>query len=89
MKTEDPNPVVELPPLGLYRHYKGRVFEVVGYATLLPSEETLVLHLPVGMPRPPFARTVADFTQTVDDGCGEQVPRFALALTPKEKDDAV
>ena len=79
--------VSELPPLGLYRHYKaGTLHEVVDYAILQPSLETLLLYRPASMPHTKWACTIAEFTALVDRG-GEQVPKFSLVR--KEGDDAV
>jgi len=70
---------------GLYRHYKGNYYRVIGEARHSESEECFVLYHPVSTPDGYWVRPKAMFFElvTVD---GEMVPRFRFV---GEDDDAV
>jgi hypothetical protein len=62
-------------PLGLYRHYKGRHYSVVGFARHSETLETLVLYVPLYGEGGYWVRPLAMFTETVTVD-GKSVPRF-------------
>lgn len=72
----------ELPPLpaepapGLYRHYKGNDYRVVGLARHSETEEVLVVYQALYGARGLWVRPAAMFSETVEIG-GKRVPRFA------------
>ena len=70
--------MVEPKPIqkGVYRHFKGGLYEVV--ATVIDSEtlKTMVLYRPLGNPWW-WVRPYDMFTETVDAG-GKRVARFQL-----------
>ncbi len=72
----------DLPPLpadpkpGLYRHYKGKDYRVIGVARHSETEEVLVVYQALYGERGLWVRPAAMFNETVDIG-GKQVPRFA------------
>ncbi len=73
-------------PLGLYRHYKGKDYSVVGFARHSETKETMVLYVPLYGDGGYWVRPLAMFTEmvTVD---GKQVPRFRRvepAGTPRD-----
>lgn len=61
---------------GLYRHFKGGLYEVVD--TVIDSEmlKTMVLYRPVGTPYW-WVRPLSMFTEMVERD-GKLIPRFAL-----------
>lgn len=61
--------------LGLYRHYKGKDYEVIGTATHSETLEKLVLYVPQYGERGYWVRPVDMFTETVEID-GVQKPRF-------------
>jgi hypothetical protein len=64
----------ELTP-GPYRHYKGRLYDVIGVATHSETGERLVVYRPQYGERALWVRPLAMFTQIVEvDGVGR--PRF-------------
>lgn len=62
---------------GTYRHYKGRLYDVIGVARHSETEELLVVYRPQYGERGLWVRPLSMFTEqiTVD---GRQVPRFEL-----------
>lgn len=66
---------METIPLGLYRHYKGKDYSVVGFARHSETKETLVLYVPLYGDGGYWVRPLAMFTETVTVD-GKQVPRF-------------
>ena len=72
----------ELPPLptdpkpGLYRHYKGKDYRVIGVARHTETEESLVVYQALYGERGLWVRPAAMFMETVEIG-GKRVPRFA------------
>lgn len=68
---------------GLYQHYKGGRYEVIGEATHTETEEALVLYRALYGERGLWVRPLEMFCETVNVG-GKQVPRFALSLAADE-----
>jgi hypothetical protein len=71
----------DLPPLptepkpGLYRHYKGNAYRVVGQARHSETLEPLVVYQALYGERGLWVRPAAMFTETVEVG-GKRLPRF-------------
>ncbi|HEY8914269.1 DUF1653 domain-containing protein [Lacisediminihabitans sp.] len=65
----------ELQP-GLYRHYKGNLYDVVGTATHSETEETLVVYRALYGDNGLWVRPLAMFRETVEID-GQSVRRFA------------
>ena len=65
-----------LPEPGLYRHYKGNDYEVIGTATHSETAERLVVYRPCYGARELWVRPLAMFMETVEVD-GEHRPRFA------------
>ena len=64
----------ELTP-GPYRHYKGKLYDVIGVATHSETGERLVVYRPQYGERALWVRPLVMFTETVEvDGVGR--PRF-------------
>lgn len=60
---------------GLYRHYKGADYEVLGVVRHSENEEELALYRPLYGERALWVRPLAMFTESVEvDGCVR--PRF-------------
>jgi len=62
---------------GLYRHYKGPRYEVIGTATHSETEEILVVYRALYGEFGLWVRPLAMFTETVTVD-GAPVPRFAF-----------
>jgi hypothetical protein len=60
---------------GLYRHYKGRDYTVIGVARHSETEEELVVYRPEYGERGLWVRPLAMFTEMVEVD-GKVVPRF-------------
>ena len=73
-----------LPPLpteprpGLYCHYKGNDYRVVGLARHSETEEPLVVYQALYGERGLWVRPATMFIETVALADGARVPRFAL-----------
>ncbi|UTW44763.1 DUF1653 domain-containing protein [bacterium SCSIO 12696] len=67
-------PSNDLQP-GLYRHYKGNNYEVVGVARHSETEELLVVYRPCYGDRSLWVRPLTMFVETVTID-GNAVPRF-------------
>ncbi|MBV8046323.1 MAG: DUF1653 domain-containing protein [Paludibacterium sp.] len=65
------------PVPGIYRHYKGQLYEVLGIARHSETEEALVMYRALYGEYGLWARPQAMFNQTVTSSDGD-VPRFAL-----------
>lgn len=63
---------------GLYRHYKGAQYRVVGLARHSETEEWLVLYRPCYGDEGFWVRPLAMFSESVENSAGETVPRFEL-----------
>ncbi len=80
------SPTTDLPalpatPLGRYRHYKGRDYEVVGVARHSETLEPLVVYRPLYEGSGLWVRPHAMFFETVEVD-GRVQPRFTLLPTP-------
>ena len=62
---------------GIYRHYKGALYEVSGLARHSETEEWLVVYRALYGEYGLWVRPAAMFTESVDYQ-GETVPRFSL-----------
>ncbi|KTT03543.1 DUF1653 domain-containing protein [Pseudomonas rhizoryzae] len=62
---------------GLYRHYKGQQYRVLGLARHSETEEELVIYQALYGEYGLWARPLSMFRESVQVD-GEQVPRFAL-----------
>lgn len=71
------------PAPGLYRHYKGPLYEVVGVATHSETGERLVVYRPRYGAGELWVRPVAMFVETLDVE-GVSRPRFAPVEEPVE-----
>ena len=71
---------------GVYRHYKGNTYQVIGIAKHSETEEDLVvyraLHGTFGL----WVRPLDMFCEKVETG-GEIVPRFELIAEENEESD--
>ena len=61
---------------GIYRHYKGNHYEVIGVAVHTETLEELVVYRDVSSPDKLWVRPVAMFGESVEVG-GKIVPRFS------------
>ncbi len=64
-------------PLGLYRHYKGKHYSVLGFARHSETNEDMVLYVPLYGNGGYWVRPLAMFTENVTFE-GREVQRFAL-----------
>lgn len=64
------------PRPGIYRHYKGKIYEVLGTASHSETEEQLVVYRACYGKRGLWVRPLAMFTESVTVE-GRAVPRFA------------
>ena len=75
------NAMSDLPPLpteptpGLYRHYKGNEYRVIGLARHTETEETLVVYQALYGARGLWVRPAVMFIESVEIS-GRSVPRF-------------
>ena len=61
---------------GVYRHYKGQQYEVLGIARHSETEEEFVVYRALYGDRGLWIRPLAMFTESVEKG-GVSVPRFS------------
>ena len=66
---------------GIYKHYKGNLYQVVEVATHSETLEELVVYRPMYGEQALWVRPLAMFTEEVDVG-GVMVPRFAWQSAP-------
>lgn len=64
------------PPPGLYRHYKGNDYEVIGVARHSETREALVIYRALYGERGLWVRPLAMFLESVEVS-GARVPRFS------------
>ncbi|WP_237058950.1 DUF1653 domain-containing protein [Microbulbifer sediminum] len=62
---------------GIYRHYKGPLYEVMEVATHSETGEQLVVYRALYGEYGVWVRPLGMFAETIDKG-GDTVPRFAL-----------
>jgi hypothetical protein len=62
--------------LGIYRHYKGSDYEVIGCARHSETEEWMVVYRTLYGDFSLWVRPLAMFTEKVTLESGEEVPRF-------------
>jgi len=65
------------PVPGIYRHYKGQTYEVLGLAHHSETEEPLVVYRALYGDYGLWVRPLSMFSETVEVA-GEPVPRFEL-----------
>jgi hypothetical protein len=70
---------------GLYRHYKGKLYQVIGTATHSESGEALVIYIPLYGEGGFWARPLGMFCETVQVN-GTRVARFTPLPTPHPTD---
>ncbi len=76
-------PLIETPP-GLYRHYKGMLYEVIGNARHSESLESMTLYRALYGERGLWVRPAAMFLEdVVIDGIKQ--PRFLKQTEPMQK----
>ncbi|MCJ0765261.1 DUF1653 domain-containing protein [Variovorax terrae] len=74
---EEPLPALVLTPPGLYRHYKGLMYEVIGTVRHSETLEPMTLYRALYGERGLWVRPAAMFLETVEvDGLRQ--PRFTL-----------
>ncbi|MAM87105.1 MAG: TonB box-like protein [unclassified Hahellaceae] len=61
---------------GIYRHYKGQIYAVMGVARHSETEEELVVYRALYGQQGLWVRPLCMFTETVEID-GETIPRFA------------
>lgn len=69
------NEIYDMPPLGLYRHYKGKNYSVLGFATHSETGETMVLYVPLYGEGGYWVRPLQMFLEKLEYQ-GRQVDRF-------------
>ena len=74
MSDTDLPPLIETPP-GLYRHYKGLMYEVVGTVRHSESLEPMTLYRALYGEQGLWVRPAAMFEETIEVG-GVRQPRF-------------
>ncbi|MDX1491469.1 MAG: DUF1653 domain-containing protein [Pseudohongiellaceae bacterium] len=62
---------------GIYRHYKDKLYEVIGVAKHSETEEDHVVYRPLYGDRGLWIRPLSMFTETVNKD-GKSIPRFAF-----------
>jgi len=67
-------------PTGVYRHYKGNNYDVIGVATHSENDTKLVVYRPLYGACDLWVRPLAMFTESVIVD-GQSVPRFARLET--------
>ena len=74
--TDDDLPELIRTPPGLYRHYKGGEYQVLGVVRHSESLEPMVLYRPLGRDVGDWVRPFAMFLETVEHQ-GQRVLRFS------------
>lgn len=80
MTEAKPNPPVDAPVPGIYQHYKGPRYQVMGIARHSETDEWLVLYQALYAEMGFWVRPLSLWLEPVD---GAQQPRFAL-ITPND-----
>ena len=71
----------ELIPLGLYRHYKGENYSVLGFAKDSETQKLMVLYVPLYGDGGYWVRPLVMFTEDVENE-GKFTPRFKFIGSP-------
>ena len=74
------SPIPSEPRPGLYRHYKGQDYQVMGVARHTETEEWVVVYQALYGERGLWIRPHRMFCETVEVA-GKSIPRFALVQT--------
>jgi hypothetical protein len=69
------SPPLADPEPGMYRHYKGKLYELIGTATHSESGERLVVYRPCYGERALWVRPLAMFSEVIETPAG-RVRRF-------------
>ena len=72
-----PKALMTTPPLGIYRHYKGNLYQLLHIACHSETEEPLAVYRALYGDYGVWVRPLAMFTESVDTANGS-VARFAL-----------
>jgi hypothetical protein len=75
LSDPEPVPMNSLRP-GIYKHYKGNLYQVMEVATHSETRESMVVYRPLYGERALWVRPLAMFTEEVEVN-GVMVPRFA------------
>jgi cyclomaltodextrinase len=67
----------DLIPLGLYRHYKGKDYSVLGFAKDSETGQLMVLYVPLYGEGGYWVRPLSMFTEEVENE-GKFIPRFTF-----------
>lgn len=67
----------DFPPLGLYRHYKGQMYQLLAIATHSESQEKLAVYQCLYGEFQIWVRPLEMFTETISIE-GKSCPRFAF-----------
>ncbi|MDG2091551.1 MAG: DUF1653 domain-containing protein [Gammaproteobacteria bacterium] len=71
------NSLSTLIPLGLYRHYKGKEYSVLGFAKDSETKELMVLYVPLYGDGGYWVRPLSMFTEEIELD-GQKTPRFTF-----------
>lgn len=63
---------------GIYKHYKGQLYQVLGVATHSETEEAMVVYQCLYGNYDLWVRPLSMFTETVTLESGEVIPRFCF-----------
>ncbi|MDR3120102.1 MAG: DUF1653 domain-containing protein [Clostridiales bacterium] len=69
-------------PLGKYRHFKGKLYEVTGFAIHSETRECMVIYKPLYGERKTWVRPLSMWEEFVDAD-GAKVKRFAHVSEPR------
>ncbi len=68
----------DLIPLGLYRHYKGKDYSVLGFAKDSETQEQMVLYVPLYGDGGYWVRPLSMFTEEVEKIMAKLLPDSSL-----------
>ena len=75
------------PRIGIYRHFKGGVYELLFIALHSETLEQMVIYRSVQEPQKVWARPLSMWNETVEHD-GRQVPRFTLLKSESTENTA-
>ncbi|TVQ72047.1 MAG: DUF1653 domain-containing protein [Oceanospirillales bacterium] len=75
---------MKLPELGLYRHYKGNEYDVIGLARHSETEEWMVVYRSINALQDLWVRPAEMFVEDVTLPTGEVVARFEFTRSSHE-----